>query len=103
MDWQEIVLAIERELIPHFQFDIWERGMYYYLLGNARLRGIEYSTIPLSSISEDLKCSVWQARKVIRTLAKKVALNSTKQKGAQRESVPTDELSIPKKGGKDPV
>jgi len=104
MDWQEIVLAIERELNPHFQLDIWERGMYYYLLGHTRLRGIEYSTIPLSLISEDLKCSVWKAREVIRTLAEKgcIELDQTR-KGHNVKVLLPNELSIPKKEGKAPV
>jgi 5-methylcytosine-specific restriction endonuclease McrA len=104
MDWQEIISAIESELIPHFQFDIWERGMYYYLLGHTRLRGLEYSTIPLSSISDDLTCSVWQARKVIRTLAEKgcIELDQTR-KGHNVKVFLPNELSIPKKEQQDQV
>ena len=57
--------------MPHYQIDIWERGLYCYLLNQTRLRGFEYSTIPLLSISQALNCSDFQSRKTIRQLAEK--------------------------------
>ena len=71
MNWEKILIEIEDLLIPHYQFDIWERGLYGYLLNQTRLRGLEYSTIPLSSISQALNCSDFQSRKTIRQLAEK--------------------------------
>jgi hypothetical protein len=32
LDWQKTLKEIEDILIPHYQFDIYERGMYGFLL-----------------------------------------------------------------------
>ena len=69
MNLQKILIEIEEVLIPHYGFDIYQRGMYFYLLNQTRVRGLVSSTIPLASISKALNCSEWQARKTIRQLA----------------------------------
>ena len=71
MDWQNTLKEIEDVLIPHYQFDIYERGMYLYLLNKTRIRGFECGTIPLSQISKALNCSDWQSRKTVRQLSEK--------------------------------
>jgi len=71
LDWVKTLIDVEDVLTPHYQFDIWERGLYGYLLNQTRLRGLEYATIPLSNISKSLNCSDFQVRKVIRQLAEK--------------------------------
>lgn len=95
MDWQKIIKEIEDTLIPHFQLDVWERGMYYYLLGQTRVRNVEHAIIPLSAISSSLSCSEWQARKVIRELAKKgcIELEQTRR-GHQVKVLLPSELDI---------
>jgi len=70
-DWQRIYTDVEDRLLPHFQLDIWERGLYFYLLRHTRLAGLESIIIPLPVIASALRCSEWQARKVIRALAEK--------------------------------
>jgi hypothetical protein len=82
LDWPKTLREIEDVLIPHYQFDIYERGMYLYLLNKTRARGFEYTTIPLSQISKALNCSDWQSRKTIRQLAEKDVLNSKKPEWA---------------------
>lgn len=71
MDWQETYKDIEDRLLPHYQCDIWERGLYYYLLRKSRIRGLESATVPLPQISNALRCSDSQSRKTIRSLAEK--------------------------------
>ena len=98
MDWQKTIKEIEDTLIPHYKFDIWERGMYYYLLGQTRISGLEYATIPLSALSSALSCSDWQARKVIRTLAEKgcIELEQTRKGHHVKVFLPTElDISIP--------
>lgn len=92
MDWQKVVREIEDTLIPYCKFDIWERGMYYFLLGQTRIRGLEYATIPLSSLSDALSCSEWQARKVIRGLAEKgcIELEQTRKGHHVKVLLPTE-------------
>ena len=63
LDWQKNLKEIEDVLVPYFQFDIYERGMYGYLFNQTRVRGLEFATIPLSTISSALGCSDWQSRK----------------------------------------
>jgi|GEM_PF-4230118 len=55
LEWTKTLIEIEDILIPHYEFDIWERGLYLYLLNQTRLRGIDSATIPLSSISVAFK------------------------------------------------
>ncbi len=95
MDWQKILREIEDILIPHYEFDIYERGMYGYLLNQTRVRGLEYSTIPLSHISKALSCSDWQSRKTIRQLADKgcIELEQTRKGHSVKILLPSD-LSI---------
>ena len=95
MDWQKILVSIEDVLIPHYGFDIYQRGMYLYILNQTRLRGFETSTIPLSTISSALNCSAWQARKTIRQLAENgcIELEQTRNGHAVKVRLP-DELGI---------
>lgn len=95
MDWQKILVSVEDVLIPHYGFDIYQRGMYLYLLNQTRLRGFETSTIPLSTISNALNCSDWQARKTIRQLAENgcIELEQTRNGHAVKVRLP-DELGI---------
>jgi len=92
LNWEKILIEIEDILIPHYQFDIWERGLYCYLLNQTRFRGLEYSTIPLPSISLALKCSEWQARKVIRLLAEKgcIELEQTRKGHSVKVFLPSE-------------
>ena len=47
MNWQSELKEIEDRLLPHFQCDIWERGLYYYLLRRTHLNGEpEHTRIP---------------------------------------------------------
>ena len=96
MDWKIIYRDVEDKLLPHYQCDIWERGLYYYLLGQSRLREQEQIIVPLSQIADGLKCSDFQARKVIRSLSQKgvVVLEQTRQGHQVRVLLP-NELSIP--------
>jgi hypothetical protein len=71
LDWQTILIEIEDVLIPHYKLDVYERNMYFYLLIQTRIRGIESATIPLPTLSNALGCSEWQSRKTIRQLAEK--------------------------------
>lgn len=95
MDWQKILVTVEDVLIPHYSFDIYQRGMYLYLLNQTRLRGIESSTIPLSIMSAALNCSEWQARKTIRQLAENgcIELEQTRNGHTVKVLLP-DELGI---------
>src|SRR5699024_663940 len=80
---------------PHYQFDIWERGLYLYLLNQTRLRGLETAVIPLSTISSALSCSDFQSRKTIRGLGEKgvIELDQTR-KGHSVKVLLTSELGI---------
>jgi hypothetical protein len=92
LDWIKIYTEIEDLLIPHYQFDIWERGLYLYLLNQTRLRGLESATIPLSTISAALSCSDWQSRKTIRVLGDKgvIELEQTRKGHAVKVLLPTE-------------
>ena len=92
MDWPKTLKEIEEILIPHYQFDIYERGMYLYLLNKTRIRGLEYTTIPLSQISKALNCSDWQSRKTIRQLAEKgcIELEQTRKGHSVKVLLPAD-------------
>ena len=92
MDWPKTLKEIEEILIPHYQFDIYERGMYLYLLNKTRIRGLEYATIPLSQISKALNCSDWQSRKTIRQLAEKgcIELEQTRKGHSVKVLLPAD-------------
>ena len=92
MDWQKTLTEIEDILIPHYQFDIYERGMYNFLLNQTRVRGLEYATIPLSHISKALNCSDWQSRKIIRQLADKgcIELEQTRKGHSIKVLLPSD-------------
>ncbi len=96
MDWVIIYRDIEDKLLPHYQCDIWERGLYYYLIGQSRLREREQIIVPLPQIAAGLKCSEFQARKVIRSLSQKgiILLEQTRQGHQVRVLLPS-ELSIP--------
>jgi hypothetical protein len=96
MDWEATLKDVEDKLLPHFQCDIWERGLYYYLLRNTRLNGLEAATIPLSQISSALHCSDFQSRKTIRSLAEKgcIELDQTRQGHFVRVFLPS-ELTLP--------
>lgn len=98
MDWQEIYKDIEDKLLPHYQCDIWERGLYYYLLGQTRVRGLESITVPLPQISNALRCSDSQSRKTIRSLANKgcIELEQTRRGHFVKVLLPS-ELSLPEK------
>jgi len=98
VDWQKIIKEVEDTLIPHYELDIWERGMYYYLLKQTRISEREYVTIPLSALSIALRCSDYQARKVIRELAKKgcIKLEQTRRGHNVKVFLPTElDISIP--------
>lgn len=97
MDWPKTLKEIEEILIPHYQFDIYERGMYLYLLNKTRIHGLEYATIPLPQISKALNCSDWQSRKTIRQLAEKgcIELEQTRKGHSVKVLLP-DDLDISK-------
>ena len=98
MDWQKALKEIEDILIPYYQFDVYERGMYGYLLNQTRVRGLEYATIPLSQISKALRCSEWQSRKTIRQLADKgcIELEQTRKGHSVKVLLPSDlDISAP--------
>lgn len=98
MDWQKTLREIEDILIPHYGFDIYERGMYGYLLNQTKVRGLEYATIPLSIISKALNCSDWQSRKTIRQLANKgcIELEQTRKGHSVRVFLPSElNISVP--------
>lgn len=104
MDWQKTLKEIEDILIPHYQFDIYERGMYSFLLNQTRARGLEYATIPLSRISKALNCSDWQSRKTIRQLAGKgcIELKQTRKGHSVKVLLPSDlDISVPEKEKKE--
>ncbi|MEI7709032.1 MAG: HNH endonuclease [Chlorobium sp.] len=96
MDWQTIFKEIEDKLMPHFRCDVWERGLYYYLLRHTRIAGLDATTIPLSAISGTLGCSESQARKSIRSLAEKgcIELEQTRKGHYVKVFLP-NELSLP--------
>jgi hypothetical protein len=96
MDWQTIFKDIEDELMPHFRCDVWERGLYYYLLRHTRIAGLDATAIPLSAISGTLGCSEFQARKSIRSLAAKgcIELEQTRKGHYVKVFLP-NELSLP--------
>jgi len=96
MDWQAIIGAIEDRVFPHYECDIRERGLYYYLLRQSRLRGSDSVTVPLSQISMGLQCSEYLARKAIRSLAKKgcIELEQTRHGHRVRPLLP-QELKLP--------
>jgi len=98
MDWQSILKDIEDVLLPHYQCDIWERGLYFYLLRHTRVNGLETTTIPLSIITSALGCSEWQARKTIRSLSEKgcIELEQTRKGHFVKVYLPS-ELSMPSK------
>lgn len=99
MDWQKILKEIEDIVIPHYGFDIYERGIYLYLLNQTKVRGLEYATIPLSQISKALHCSDWQSRKTIRQLAEKgcIELEQTRKGHSVKVLLPADlDISRPK-------
>ena len=81
MNWEKTLIEVEDLLIPHYQFDIWERGLYLYLLNQTKLRGLDSATIPLSTISSALNCSDFQSRKTIRSLGDKgvIELDQTRK------------------------
>jgi len=92
LSWEKVLIEIEDLLIPHYQFDIWERGLYCFLLNQTRLRGLEYSTIPLPNISQALNCSEWQSRKIIRQLAEKgcIELEQTRKGHSVKVFLPSE-------------
>jgi len=96
MDLQAIFKEIEDKLLPHFKCDIWERGLYYYLLRHTRLIGLDATTIPLPNISNVLGCSDYQSRRAIRSLAEKgcIELEQTR-KGHHVKVFLPNELSLP--------
>jgi len=96
MDWQAVLKDIEDRLIPHFQFDIWERGLYYLLLRHTRLMGLETATIALPAISKALNCSESKSREAIRSLSDKgcIELQQTR-KGHYVKVLLPDELPLP--------
>lgn len=99
MDWQKTLKEIEDILVPHYQFDIYERGMYGFLLNQTRVRGLEYATIPLSHISKALNCSDDRSRKTIRELADKgcIELEQTRKGHSVKVLLPSDlDISAPK-------
>lgn len=98
MDWSKIFQEIEDIVVPHYGFDIYERGMFLYLLNQTRIRGLEYATIPLSKISTALSCSDWQARKTIRALAEKgcIELEQTRNGHSVKAFLPSElEINLP--------
>jgi len=96
MEWQTIFKDIEDKLMPHFRLDVWERGLYYYLLRHTRIAGLDATTIPLPAISSALGCSDSQSRKSIRSLAEKgcIELEQTRKGHYVKVFLP-DELSLP--------
>ncbi|MBV5327645.1 MAG: HNH endonuclease [Chlorobium sp.] len=96
MDWKEIYKDIEERLLPYYQCDIWERGLYYYLLSQSRLHGLESATIPLSQVSCALRSSASRSRKTIRSLADKgcIELEQTRLGHFVKVFLPSD-LPLP--------
>jgi len=88
VDWQKIYKDIEDLLLPHFECDIWERGLYLHLVRHTRLVGLETATIPLPTIASALKCSEWQARKTIRSLAAKGCIELEQTRKGHTVKVP---------------
>ena len=104
LEWKKTLKEIEDILIPHYKFDIYERGMYGYLLNQTRVRGLEYATIPLSQISKALSCSEWQSRKTIRQLADKgcIELEQTRKGHSVKVLLPSElDISTPKEEKKE--
>lgn len=98
MDLIKTIIEIEDLLIPHYEFDIWERGLYLYLLNQTRIRGFNSSLIPLSTISKALNCSDFKSRKTIRALGDKgvIKLQQTRKGHCVKVLLPC-ELGIQKK------
>jgi hypothetical protein len=96
MEWQETFKDIEDKLIPYFNLDIWERGLYYYLLGQSRIRGFDSITIALSKIASDLRISDTKSRETIRFLAEKgcIELEQTRKGHFVKVLLP-NELNLP--------
>jgi hypothetical protein len=96
MNWQSELKEIEDRLFPHFQCNIWERGLYYYLLRRTHLIGEVEQTITLSEMSVALRCSDFQSRKTIRSLAQKgcIELEQTRNGHRVRVFLP-NELDLP--------
>jgi hypothetical protein len=98
LDWSKTLQEIEDIMIPHYGFDIYERGMFLYLLNQTRIRGLEYATISLSKISTALNCSDWQARKTVRALAEKgcIELEQTRNGHSVKAFLPSElGISLP--------
>lgn len=102
MDWKAILKDIEDRLLPYYQCDIWERGLYYYLLGQSKIRDLDSATIPLSQISKALNCSEFQSRKTIRLLAEKgcIELEQTRNGHFVKVLLP-NELPLPEHSSED--
>ena len=100
MDWQTILIEIEDVLIPHYALDIYERSMYFYLLIQTRIRGMESTTIPLPTLSNALNCSDSLSRKTIRQLAEKgcIELEQTRKGHLIKVFLPSElEIQAPKR------
>lgn len=97
MDWQIVLKDIEDKLIPHYHCDIWERGLYYFLLRHTRLIGLEAATVALPAISKALNCSESKSREAIRALGEKgcIELQQTR-KGHYVKVLLPDELPLPR-------
>lgn len=87
MDWLNTLREIEDSLLAQFDCDIWERGLYYYLLRRTHVEGAAEQTIPLSEISAALRCSDFQSRKTIRSLAQKGCIELQQTRAGQRVRV----------------
>ncbi len=96
MNWQSEIKEIEDSLFPHFECNIWERGLYYYLIRRTRLNGTDEHTIPLSEMSAALRCSDFRSRKTIRSLAEKGCIEFRQTRGGHcvRVHLPND-LDLP--------
>jgi len=91
-DWGNAYQEIEDILFPHYNLDVWERALYYYLLRHTKLHGVESATIPLSQIVTALNLSESKAREAIRSLDKKgcIQIEQTKHGHIVRVLLPQD-------------
>jgi hypothetical protein len=71
MDLQAEFLNIERYLFPRFEADPWERTMYYHLLINTRLSGVDQPLFAIDALSRATKMNHNKVRETIRSMDQK--------------------------------
>jgi hypothetical protein len=80
MDLAEIIVTYEDLVFDQYECDAVEIAMIYFIIRVTILKGIETTTIPLSTIAKHLLLSETKTRDVIRLIAKKglISLEQTK-------------------------